>query len=245
MSNVSDHYSNHLAPIYLWMVGGADSAFALAESELVALNLPVTAGEAVLDLGAGFGMHAIPLARRGARVVAIDSSEILLEELNSLKEKAGCAEKIRTVQDDLLNFAAHVHGPLSAILCMGDTLTHLPTIDDVRSLIASSLAALATGGQLILTFRDYTQALEGNARFIPVKSDASRIHTCFLEYSAKTVMVHDILNERTSDGWQTKISSYPKLRVAPDALLAELTEIGFSARREAGLRGMVRIVATK
>jgi hypothetical protein len=87
--------------------------------------------------------------------------------------------------------------------------------------------------------------LEGNARFIPVKADDARIHTCFLEYESDKVLVHDILNERTEGGWQTKISSYPKLRLAPDALLAELTALGFTAHREAGLRGMVRIIATK
>jgi SAM-dependent methyltransferase len=245
MTTVSAHYANHLAPIYLWMVGGADAAFALAEAELAALNLPAATGDSILDLGAGFGMHAIPLARRGALVTAIDSSEILLAVLNSLQQKSEVSEKIRTFQDDLLNFPAQISEPPAAILCMGDTLTHLVSVAAVHSLFTSAYAALAPAGQLILTFRDYTQALEGNARFIPVKSDESRIHICFLEYSTETVQVHDILNERTNDGWQTNISSYPKLRLSPDALLADLTTLGFTARRESGLRGMVRIVATK
>jgi hypothetical protein len=43
MTIVSAYYSNQLAPIYLWMVGGADCAFAFAETEFTALNLPAAA----------------------------------------------------------------------------------------------------------------------------------------------------------------------------------------------------------
>lgn len=39
-----------------------------------------------IDLGAGFGMHAVPLARAGWRVVAVDASPILLAELAILSE---------------------------------------------------------------------------------------------------------------------------------------------------------------
>jgi SAM-dependent methyltransferase len=239
MTDVAAHYTTHLAPIYLWMVGGAETAFTAADAELNALNLPTHPRDLILDLGAGFGMHSIPLARRGARVIAIDSSEHLLAELNKL----GAALNITTHAADLLDFPRLVAEPVSAILCMGDTLTHLPSPDTVSALFAAAHKQLAPGGRLILTFRDYTTALEGNARFIPVRSDENRIHTCFLEYSPSTILVHDILHERGASDWQIRVSSYPKLRLAPDALIAELNALGFTSRREPGPRGMVRIIA--
>lgn len=239
MSKVAEHYASHLAPIYLWMVGGAEAALSTADAELTALNLPAQPGELILDLGAGFGMHSIPLARRGARVIAIDSSQHLLTELNKL----GNGLNITTHTADLLDFPRLVAEPVSTILCMGDTLTHLPSPEAVRALLTYAHAALAAGGRLVLTFRDYTTALEGNARFIPVRSDENRIHTCFLEYSPAIVLVHDILHERGEQGWQMRVSSYPKLRLAPDALVAELNALGFTAHREPGPRGMVRIIA--
>lgn len=245
MTTVADHYAKHLAPIYLWMVGSADAAFALAETELDELKLPAIANDAILDLGAGFGMHSIPLARRGARVIAIDSSEILLSELLLQSRKAETTGNIRVIQDDLIYFPELVTEPLAAILCMGDTLTHLPSTADVNTLLAAAYNALAPAGQLVLTFRDYTHALEGDARFIRVRSDESRILTCFLEYLPESVQVHDMLYELTPTGWDTKISSYPKLRLSIYALLTELLSLGFTARRESGQRGMIRIVATK
>jgi 2-polyprenyl-3-methyl-5-hydroxy-6-metoxy-1,4-benzoquinol methylase len=64
----------------------------------------LTDGAAVLDLGAGFGMHATPLARRGARVTAIDTSSELLRALEQL---AGDLS-IQAVNDDLLAFQNHI-----------------------------------------------------------------------------------------------------------------------------------------
>ena len=44
-------------------------------------GLSMAPGTRVVDLGAGLGMHAIPLARDGADVVAIDPSARLLRTL--------------------------------------------------------------------------------------------------------------------------------------------------------------------
>jgi len=96
------------------------------------------------------------------------------------------------------------------------------------------------------SFRDYTGALDGTSRFILVKSDASRILTCFLEYATDTVMVHDVIHERTDQSWQMRVSAYPKLRLEPTRVIDTLRESGFvSVRSEAGLGGMVRVVATR
>src|SRR6476646_5352642 len=62
MSSVSDHYSQLLAPVYAWMSGSVEAALDAGKAELDELNLPLPAGALVVDLGAGFGMHAVPLA---------------------------------------------------------------------------------------------------------------------------------------------------------------------------------------
>lgn len=239
MTTVAEHYANHLGPIYVWMAGGSEAALQAGAAEIDALNLPLTDQAVVLDLGAGFGMHSIPFARRGARVTAIDTSA---ELLRALAELAGDLP-IQAVNDDLLAFQSHITEAPSAILCMGDTITHLPDHGAVESLVERASAELRPGGMFVISFRDYSAALIGDQRFIAVRSDDTRILTCFLEYEPEAVLVHDILHQRTPEGWQTRVSHYRKLRLSPEHLIASLRSRGFTVRREAGTRGMVRLVA--
>ncbi len=240
MDSVRSHYESLLAPLYAWVAGGAEAAFARGETELDFLRLTPLRGSAIaLDLGAGFGMHSIPLARRGFSVVAVDSSEALLRELRG---HAGTLP-IRTVDADLLDFPQYVAGPTEVILCMGDTLTHLPSRQAIESLFAQVAAALAPGGTFVLTFRDYSTPMIRESRFIPVKSDADRVFTCFLEYGNEYVDVYDLLHERQGAQWTQRVGGYRKLRLPPDWVSASLRSAGLQVTQEAGLSGMIRVVA--
>jgi 2-polyprenyl-3-methyl-5-hydroxy-6-metoxy-1,4-benzoquinol methylase len=240
MQSSETHYKTHLGPIYSWMLGDVEAAFARGAAEIDALPLP-SRGIAV-DLGAGLGLHSLPLAERGFDVVALDNCQVLLDELRARARTL----PITTHNADLLQFRCFVTGQAQVIVCMGDTLTHLPGIASVESLLLSIAAALPRGGVFAATFRDYaTGKLEGEQRFILVRADEERILTCFLEYGEGQVTVHDVLNEREQGQWRQKVSSYPKLRLAPEWVAARLSALGFSVKRDATPGGMARIVATK
>jgi 2-polyprenyl-3-methyl-5-hydroxy-6-metoxy-1,4-benzoquinol methylase len=242
LSSVENHYAHHLGPIYTWMMGDIDAAFARSAAELEALPLPEKRGATALDLGAGIGLHALPLARRGYAVTAIDSCETLLEELTA--RSGGLS--IRAVHADLLEFRAHLNTPLDVILCMGDTLTHVSSHARVESLLEDVALSLGAGGLFAATFRDYSAApLHDDARFILVRSDADRILTCFLEYGDTSVTVRDLLHQREHGAWQLRVSSYCKLRLAPDWITERLRRLGMSTRRDAIAGGMTRIIARK
>lgn len=116
MSSHIQHYETLLAPIYVWMAGGIDAALSAGASDVAGL---VPGHGLAVDLGAGFGMHGIPLARGGYEVVAIDSSSLLLQVLESQRADL----PIRTVAGDLQDFRRVVSEPARLIVCMGDTLT--------------------------------------------------------------------------------------------------------------------------
>lgn len=236
MTSVIDHYQSHLAPIYLWMAGGIEHALALGRDDVAQfLDRP---GYAV-DLGAGFGMHSIPLAQAGFKVLAVDSSPLLLSELRQRSQGLN----ICAVESDLLEFPGHLSAPADLILCMGDTLTHLQRPDDVEHLFRSVASSLRPGGQFIATFRDYRELPVGDRRFIPVRSDTMRIHTCFLEQMPERVVVHDIIHERLDDRWSMRVSSYQKLRLSPAAVIEAAESAGLKCRIEPGPRGMVKVLA--
>jgi SAM-dependent methyltransferase len=242
MSTASKHYAHHLGPVYSWMVGDLDAASARATSELDALGLPKETRGVAVDLGAGFGLHSLPLARRGYSVIAIDSCQTLVGEL----QRRAAGMPVNAVTGDILDFPQYVSKPAEVILCMGDTLTHLPDRASVEHLFADVARLLTIGGVFVATFRDYVSTpLQGDRRFIPVRSDENRILTCFLEYGQDTVTVHDLLHERANGQWQQRISSYRKLRLQPQWVAAKLGELGLKVRTGAGPAGMTTVVATK
>jgi len=242
MSKTGLHYENLLGPVYTWMVGDLDTAFARSRAELDELGLHSSTDGAAIDLGAGFGLHSVPLAERGYAVTAIDSSKPLLDELRVRSKSL----PIKTIVGDLLAFRSCVLQPVNVILCMGDTLTHLPDFADVDLLLDSAAAALTSGGVFATTFRDYaSKTLQGDDRFIPVRSDDNRILTCFLEYGKDRVTVHDLLHEKEQGRWRQRVSSYLKLRLCPERIIERLANLGFVVRVDIGISGMTRVMGVR
>lgn len=227
MNDAIRHYDELLAEHYSWMVGVPFEQKA-AEQKVLLEELGLMPGRygTAIDLGAGPGYQSAALVDLGYdRVIAVDTSRTLLDELAAQKG----ARPIEPLFADMCRFADQIApGSASAIVCMGDALTHLEAHKDISGILADSFTALTPGGRLILTFRDMSEALTGLDRFIPVQSDADRVMVCFLEYEPETVLVHDLIHSRTADGWAMRKSSYRKLRVSSNAVVRQLEALGFA-----------------
>lgn len=224
LASTEDHYENLLAPVYLWMAGGMDSALAQGTRDIADFLPDGSADPVAIDLGAGFGMHAIPLARNGYAVTAIDTSATLLDQLKGYSQELN----IQAINTDIRDFRRHASEQADLIVCMGDTITHLRELSDVEHLFEQITEALAPGGRLVVTFRDYTCPLEGDSRFISVRSDENRILTCFLEAAGEHMLVHDLLHEREHASWRLRVSSYRKLRISPRWMLGVMDRVGLT-----------------
>lgn len=220
---VKEHYENHLAKYYTWMSGGFSRKIAENRIFFKDRHIQPRLSKVAVDLGAGPGFQSIPLAEIGFRVIAVDLSRTLLAEL---EENAGNLS-IEIINDDLLTFSKHCPTPVELVVCMGDTLTHLATHQNIRYLLKRIYSVLEIGGRVILTFRDFTVELKGLDRFIPVRSDENTIFTCFLEYGKNHVTVHDIVYERKNNRWEQRKSAYKKIRVFPQRMTDTLKDIGF------------------
>lgn len=237
MSTAREHYERLLAPVYAWMLGGFEAALE-RQREFVRAHEWIGGGRA-LDLGAGFGATAIALAERGFSVTAVDSSPELCAELERLRG----THAIRVVLADLVEFAASDAERYELVLCVGDTLTHLESLDRVLALADALAERVIVGGRLVLGFRDMSgPPPEGAQRFMHVRSDDARTLTCFLDYRDEHVLVHDVLHERGAAGWTMRVGVYPKLRLATDRVLAELRDRRFELERRDVVRGMTSLV---
>lgn len=245
MSTVSEHYEQLLAKHYTWMTG-ATFEEKVEEQKLILMQaLKPSRGQSLaVDLGSGPGFQTVALAQLGfSSVVAIDTSASLLDELRS--HTSGLPVKV--CQADLRDISNIVPaGEATAIVCMGDTLTHLPSKPEVSALFADVFSSLARGGIFVITYRDLTKELQGTERFISVHSDENTIMTCFLEYeNSDSVTVHDLVHTRREGGWILNRSSYRKLRLGAEWIVRELVAAGFIIQSQGNAGRLLQIVAGK
>jgi len=152
---------------------------------------------------------------------------------------------IDTIQKDVLDFLNETTESPEAIVCMGDTLTHFSGDEEVERIIKRISQLLPKGGKLVVSWRDLGAERRGADRFLLVRSDDSRIMSCFLEYFHDRVIVHDILLEKIAGQWQQSVSSYPKLRIPVFAFRETLRQNAFTIATEEVIHGMNIIIARK
>ncbi len=240
--SIAEHYELHLAEHYSWLFGGLPGRVAENRALFERLGLHPAGGKKALDVGSGSGFQTLPLAQMGYEVTAVDLSKLLLEELASHAQ--GLA--VTTVHDDILRWIETAPKDFELAVCMGDTLTHLVQFGDVQRLLREVHRVLVPGGRFVLAFRDYTHALQGADRFIPVRGDEHILFSCFLEYEGDHVRVYDILQQRDGDaGWTMKVSAYRKLRIARGWVEKRAAEVGFEVRSSGDEQGMVMLVLKK
>jgi 2-polyprenyl-3-methyl-5-hydroxy-6-metoxy-1,4-benzoquinol methylase len=241
MPSVEDHYKNLLARHYSWIYGGAEQQLSTNRAFFSQHAARPGGSGVAVDLGAGPGFQSIPLAELGFHVIAIDMNSDLLDEL---RERAG-GLPIVAIKDDLLNFARHSPRQSDLIVCMGDTLTHLNTLQDVQTLIRRAQKSLVPMGRLVIGFRDMSVAVKDLERFIAVRSDADRIFTCFLEYEKRHVRVHDLVYERSGDQWVLHKSFFRKLRISTGWLRGQIEKAGLDMEHVDVNHGVTTMIAHK
>ncbi len=230
-ASAHDHYETLLADRYAWMLGDETQRIEGELHRLQELGVPpAQPQQTAVDLGCGTGHHSKALLKLGYQVTAVDQSPRLLAALAD--------QPIRTVEADLTSVDV---GDARVVACMGDTLPHLADWSGVEAV----LARWTPGRVLALSFRDLTRTPTGLDRFFEVRSDADRIHTCFLEDAGGYVRVHDLFHERTPDAdgaWVLRKSAYLKLRIDPERVVQTLQKRGAQVRTEV-VRGMHYIAA--
>jgi SAM-dependent methyltransferase len=108
-------------------------------------------GGPVLDIGCGTGRVAIPLARAGVSVWAVDVSAGMLARLEArlAREPPGVRQRVQPVRQDAAGLDLPERGFALAILPF-NVLMLIPHLTAQRATLAAAAAHLAPGGELAL-----------------------------------------------------------------------------------------------
>src|SRR5690625_2545376 len=116
--------------------------------------------EKVLDVATGTGFHSVRLLEAGFETVSADGSAEMLAQAFTNGQTYG-GHILRIVQADWRYLNRDVHGTYDAIICLGNSFTHLFSERDRRKALAEFYAMLKHDGVLILDQRNYDALLDG------------------------------------------------------------------------------------
>lgn len=112
------------------------------ELELLVETLEFGPGDRLLDVFCGYGRHALPLARLGARVTGVDIAEADTAELRTSAGKL----PVEVITDDVLT--VDLPGDFDAAYCLGNSFSFFPRPDMLRFL-SRIAGALRPGGRFL------------------------------------------------------------------------------------------------
>lgn len=182
----------------------------------------------VLDAGAGTGFHSLLLGQLGSHMTAMDVSGKMLERVKAHAKDLHI--KIALLKSNFLDLPRTTNKKFDAVFCMGNSLPHLLTPEELVQSLKNFFAVLRPGGMLFLQLLNYARILASRERIQSVKEAGGMTFTRFYEFQEEFV-VFNILRLKKEEGRLVHQLDSVKLR---PILKPELT----NALHEAGFDGM-------
>ena len=141
-----------------------------AQLQFVKNRVGELTGKNILDIGCATGELAFQLSRTGAVVTGIDINEDLLGQAKV--GKSGCGG-FRTANPqfqpgDILDLEKDfLPGQFDVVLCFGNTLVHLQTVELIQQMLKGVFAVLKPGGQFMLQILNYDYILTEQVTGLP------------------------------------------------------------------------------
>ncbi|WP_111747409.1 glycine/sarcosine N-methyltransferase [Salinisphaera orenii] len=115
----------------------------------------------VLDAAAGTGFHSVQLLKAGFDVTTVDGSpQMLIQAFNNAHERGLI---LSTVRSDWRWLSRDIAGRYDALICLGNSFTHIFDEHDRRRALAEFYSMLNHNGILILDQRNYDALLDGTS----------------------------------------------------------------------------------
>jgi len=114
----------------------------------------------IIDVGCGTGNHAIRLSKRGYKVTGVDISPAMLK----IAKEKDIQKKVKFLQGDMrrLGEIIHKNQEFDAAICLGYTLFHLITDNDVEMFFDGLHSILKRNGIFVFNARNAKKINESN-----------------------------------------------------------------------------------
>jgi glycine/sarcosine/dimethylglycine N-methyltransferase len=191
------------------------------EGDFFIQHLKERGARRVLDVATGTGFHSVQLLEAGFDVVSADGSFRMLSMAFENARKRG--HLLSATKADWRFLNRDVHGEFDAVICLGNSFTHMFSEHDRRKALAEFYATLKHDGILMLDQRNYDSILDNGF------SSKHTYYYCGEDVTAEPEHVDDGLARfrySFADGSVYHLNMYP-LRKAYTRKL--MLEVGFQS----------------
>ncbi|MFW9911719.1 MAG: class I SAM-dependent methyltransferase [Candidatus Thorarchaeota archaeon] len=185
----------------------------------------------VLDMACGSGRHSVALASLGCQVVAFDASESMITAARNHARDGNVEVEFQIA--DMQSFSSVVEGFFDVVLCLGNSLALLPTVEVLHNVVEAVHNMLSPSGSFIFQVLNFEEILNSGFRFFPIKGGKTAtgdevLFSRFYEHSDKhwSTLVAASFSKRGID-WETAISTQRVLHTNKDMVKTALTTAGF------------------
>ncbi len=210
---------------YATLAGHYDELFGTNEDGLSFLREEgARPGRRVLDLACGTGAWVRRLAGDGVDVVGVDLSEEMIERARAIARSAGI-DPGRLSVGDMMKIDAHSRAPFDLVYCIGNSIAHLGSVDDVRSFVAAAASALRPDGTIVLQYVTVGALDVGKAfELPPLTAPGATMERTYRRRSRTDIEFAAVL---TVDGEPPRSLSQRLLVIDDEAMLETLHGTGF------------------
>jgi glycine/sarcosine N-methyltransferase len=164
----------------------------------------------ILDAACGTGMHAIALTKEGHQVSCADLFPEMIEIAQENANSAGVKVKFRAVGFGALSTEFNP-SLFNAVLCLGNSLPHLLSREDVVDALDDFNQCLLAGGILLIQNRNFDSIMQKKARWMEpqafTESDKEWLFQRFYDFEEDGTIRFNIVTLSRTQGadWQMSI----------------------------------------
>lgn len=216
-----DHFVN-------W-AGRLDLELPFLDKQLIA-----SGAKRVLDAACGTGMHTIALAKLGFEAAGADVSVKMVEKAELNAKAAGVSVAFKAAGFGELNAAFGSHS-FDAVFCLGNSLPHLLTAEDMQNALADFAAVLKPAGLLIIQNRNFDSVMKTRQRWMEPQfaraGDDDWLFLRFYDFVPDGLINFNMLTlkRRGNQNWQQSILSTPLRPILSDEFQPMLRAAGFQS----------------
>ena len=138
-----------------------------------------------LDAACGTGLHAILLSRWGIETVGCDISPAMLEKARKNAKKFEA--NVKWIESDMQSLGEKFQDRVDAIFCLGNSLPHLLSENELHKTLKSFYSILIPEGILVIQILNYQKILKNRQRIVGIRWQGEKEFIRFYDFLEKTV----------------------------------------------------------